>query len=177
MAKKTMHILEKNGWIRRVEKGRYVCRRPSEVMAGMVSLKVPDLLKNSGKEYSYTKASAVEVWTDYTYIQRSWEHSPYYIKVLEEDVEFWTEYFNRHGIGVYVENAEPVLGEFVVLIPVKKIRASRHGEEPVDSLRDTVKYCEKNIYSFEYPLAYLIEKYNIKTNAKVDERLMSEISK
>ncbi len=54
----------------------------------MVQFKVPKLLSEATRKYAYTRASAVEVWTDFSYMQRSWEHSPYFVKVLKEDEIF-----------------------------------------------------------------------------------------
>lgn len=177
MAKKTLHILEKAGWIRRVEKGRYVCANPDEIFKSMVQFKVPDLLEKAGRAYAYTEASAVEIWTDFSYIQRSWEHSPYYVKVLRSELKEWVEYFRKHRVNVFVENAKPSLGEFVILKAEDKISSETHNGLPVESLEWTVRYCEKHIDAFEYPLAYLKAKFRIKTKASIDRRVLEEAAK
>lgn len=177
MTKKILHGLERRGWIKRVRRGTYVCKKPNEIVQGLISFRVPTLLKKAGKKYRYTGASSVEIWTDFTYIQRSWEHSPYFINVLKEDVSFLVDYFNKNGINVFIEKAKPSLGEFVVLIPRKRFRVYEHNGEKVDKLDDVVKFCEENIYSFEYPLAYLINKFGIKSKADVDKRVIEETKK
>jgi hypothetical protein len=177
MAKKTLHILEKAGWIRRVEKGKYVCANPNEIFKSMVQFKVPSLLEKAGRVYAYTEASAVEIWTDFSYIQRSWEHSPYYVKVLRSELKGWVEYFRKHRVNVFVGNAKPSLGEFVILKAEDKISPEMHNGLPVESLEWTVRYCEKHIDAFEYPLAYLKAKFRIKTKASIDRRVLEEAAK
>lgn len=177
MVKKTLHTLEKAGWIRRVEKGRYVCVRADDVFKSMVEFKVPRLLASRGREYAYTETSAVEVWTEYSYIQRSWEHSPYYVKVLRKDLPYWVEYFRKHRVNVFVDKAENSLGEFVILKPHERLSYEVHNGMPVDSLGEVVRYCEKHIDSFEYPLAYLKGKFKVKTRASIDRRVLEEAVK
>src|SRR4030042_5078095 len=170
MVKKTLHVLERKNWIRRVRKGSYVCINPDEVFRNMVQFRVPRLLEEADREFAYTKASAVEVWTDYSYIQRSWEHSPYFIKVLKEDVKFWITHFRNHKVNVFIEEAQPAIGEFVVLFHRKQIEYEVHNDIPVDKLNEVTTFCEKHIEAFEYPLAYLKNKYGVNTREKIDER-------
>lgn len=177
MVKKTLHVLERGGWIRRVEKGRYVCVRPDAVFASMVQFRVPDSLRGAGRPYAYADASAVEVWTSYAYIQRSWEHSPYFVNVLRRDVDLWVERLRRSKIKVFVQHAEPSLGEFVVLKPKKRLTAAEHNGFPVEPLETAVRFCERHIGSFEYPLAYLKAKFHVRTRTPLDERVVEEAMK
>jgi predicted RNA binding protein YcfA (HicA-like mRNA interferase family) len=174
MVKKTLHVLEKKGWIQRVKKGSYVCVRPDETFRAMVQFRVPRLLEEAGKPYVYTGASAVEVWIDFIYVQRSWEHSPYFIKVLRGDVVFWTRYFREHRVNVFVREAKPSIGEFVVLFPEGKLKFDVYKAKPVDKLKEVVRFCERNIELFEYPLAYLKSKFAVETKVRIDERVLDE---
>jgi len=177
MVKKTLHTLEKKKWIQRVRKGSYVCVKPDEVFKGMVQFRVSRFLDEAGKTYAYTGASAVEVWTDYSYIQRSWEHSPYFVKVLRKDVELWTRYFREHRVNVFVEEAKPAIGEFVVLFPQERLESEVYDGKPVDKLSEVARFCERNIEAFEYPLAYLKSKFGIKIRERIDERVLEEVAK
>jgi hypothetical protein len=177
MVKKTLHVLEKAGWIERVSKGTYVCVRANEIFNSMIEFKVPNLLREASMRYAYADASAVEVWTDYSYIQRSWEHSPYYVKILQGDLRKWVEYFRMHKVRVFVDDAEPSLGEFVVLKPQERVADDEHNGLPVEPLNAVVKYCEKRIDALEFPLAYLKIKFGIKTEAEIDKRVMKEAAK
>jgi len=177
MVKKTLHVLEKKSWIKRVKKGSYVCVSPDDVFRGMVQFRVPRLLDDAGRRYTYTGASAVEVWTDHSHIQRSWEHSPYFIKVLRRDMEFWIQYFSEHRINVFVREATPAIGEFVVLFPREQLEFEIYNGKPVDRLNEVTTFCEKNIDAFEYPLAYLKNKFGVRTKARIDKRVLEEATK
>lgn len=177
MSKKTLYVLEKAGWIRRMEKGRYVCIEPDSAFRSMVQFKVPDLLKEADRKYAYTEASAAEIWTDFTYIQRSWEHSPYYVKVSKNELNEWEKYFARHRVNTFVDKAGSSLGEFVILKPQSRLSPQMYSGLPVDSLEETTRYCEKHIDSFEYPLAYLKAKFHVKTGDIIDKRVLEEASK
>lgn len=177
MVKKILHVLEKKGWIQRVKRGSYVCVRPDETFRAMVQLRVPRLLEEAGKAYVYTGASAVEIWTDYVYIQRSWEHSPYFVRVKNGDMAFWKRYFREHRVKVFVGKAKLALGEFVVLFPEDKLDFSVYRKKPVDKLKETVRFCERNIEFFEYPLAYLKSKFKVETRVRIDERVLNEAVK
>jgi hypothetical protein len=177
MVKKTLHVLEKKRWVQRVRKGSYVCINPDEVFRNMVQFRVPRLLSESGRKYAYTGASAVEVWTDYSYMQRSWEHSPYFINVLKEDVKFWTEHFRNHKINVFIKEAQPAISEFVILFPQERLEYEVHNDMPVDKLNEVTRFCERNIETFEYPLAYLKSKFGVKTREKIDKRVLEEAAR
>lgn len=177
MVKKTLHMLEKRRWIQRVKKGSYVCVSPDEIFRSMTRFRVPELLDEAGRTYVFTGASAVEVWTDYSYIQRSWEHSPYFVKVLRRDMALWTKYFRERKVNVFVKEAKPAIGEFVVLYPEERLKFEVRNGKPVDKLDEVARFCERNIEAFEYPLAYLKNKFGIRTSERIDERVLEEAAK
>jgi len=118
-----------------------------------------------------------KVWTDYSYIQRSWKHSPYYVKVLRSELGNWVEYFRKHRVNVYIERAEPSLGEFVILKPQERLAYEEYNGLPVESLAEVVRYCELHIDAFEYPLAYLKAKFKVRTKVSIDKRVLEEAVK
>lgn len=177
MVKKSLHVLEKGGWIRRVGRGEYACVNTDEIFRSMVQYRVPEILQGAGMKFAYSDASAVEIWTDYNYVQRSWEHSPYYVKVLRSDLKKWIAHFRKHKVKAFVDEAEPCLGEFVVLKPQEKLIQETHNGSPVEPLISVVRYCERNIDAFEYPLAYLRAKFRVRTSANIDRRVLNEAMK
>jgi hypothetical protein len=177
MVKKTLHTLEHAGWIRRVEKGSYVCKNADDIFESMVEPRVPGLLTRAGMRYAYAEASAVEVWTDYSYVQRSWEHSPYFVRVLRSDLDRWVNYFRTHKVRVFTSRPELSMGEFVILKPADEFEIVIHNGLPVDSLKLAVSYSEKHVHAFEYPLAYLKAKFKVKPNVEIDRRVLSEAAK
>lgn len=177
MVKKTLHTLETAGWIQRIERGTYTCTPPSQIFESMTEFRVPDLLPKAGMPYAYAQASAVEIWSDFTYIQRSWEHSPYHINIRKQDTDQWIDHVRSHRITVYTHEAQPALGEFVILHPKEEVQSEEKNGVPVEPLNTVVQYCEENVDAFEYPLAYMQAKYDIQTTAKIDERVAREAVK
>lgn len=177
MVKKTLHELEKSGWVKRVGRGMYTCVSPEDVFKSLIAFKVPDLLQNSGRNFVYADASAAEIWTDFSYIQRGWEHSPYYINVLRNDLSQWVDYFRKHKVNVFVDRSNASLGEFVVLKPQASLNPVLHDNFPVEPLEKVVRFCEQHIDTFEYHLAYLRAKFNVATDVAIDSRVSEEAAK
>lgn len=174
MRKKIFHVLTKEGWLRRVGRGRYVCVQPEEAFRRQFEFKVPELMEAAGRPWCYTGASAVEIWTDFSYVQRSWEYSPYFIRVMKRDIRYWKRFFRGSDIRVFLREAGSAIGEFVVLDPVEKLGCVTYAGSSVDRLEEVVKFCEKNSSTFEYPLAYLVRKHGL--DVKVDRRVMEKVA-
>lgn len=164
MRKKIFSVLLRAVWITKKSKRRYTCIDPQTIFNSLFSFKVPDILKKSDRDYCYSKMSAVEVWTDFSYIQRSWEHSPYFIKIKEEDLDYWKEFLAKEGIPFFIKEGS-FIGEFIIFDPQKKLRFSIRNGFPVENLDSVVRFCQKNPL-FEYPLAYLKQKFNLKIKIK-----------
>jgi len=171
MRKKIFSVLLNSGWIEKKSKRKYVCINPENILTSLFLFKVPDILKKSEKEYCYTGMSAAEIWTDFSYMQRSWEHSPYFIKIKESDLDYWKDLLSEHGIP-YLTEQGTFIGEFIILKPQKKLDYSIHNDFPVDKLDDVVDFCKKNSL-FEYALAYLKEKFNLKI--KVNKQMIDKL--
>src|SRR5439155_7624424 len=132
---------------------------------------------SAGMRYAYAEASAVEVWTDYSYIQRSWEHSPYFVRVLRSDLDRWVSYFRIHKVKVFTSRPELAMGEFVILKPAGEFAIVTHNGLSVDPLKLAVSYSEKHIHTFEYPLAYLKARLKVNPMIEIDRRELSEAAK
>ena len=127
MKKKIFSLLLRAGWIRKQENNTYVCIAPEIVIKGLLEFKVPQIIKETEKDYAFTNLSAVEIWSDYSYVQRGIEKSPYFIKVLKKDLKYWKDLFNNYNIPNYI-NQGTTIGEYVILIPVKKLRFRKEAE-------------------------------------------------
>ena len=92
MKKKIFSLLTNNGWIKKVSPNSYKCVNPEVVLRGLLEFKVPEIIKKAKKPYAFTGLSAIEIWSDYSYIQRGREKSPYYIKVLKKDLGYWKSF-------------------------------------------------------------------------------------
>ena len=159
MKKKIFSLLLKAGWIKKSSGQTYSCTSPSEAVRGLLDFRVPDIIKNAERPYSFTQLSAVEIWSDFSYIQRGIEKSPYFIKILRKDLAYWKAFFNKNRIPNYV-NKGAAIGEFVVLVPVDKLDYAQKSGFKVDSLKETARYAKSNdIYA--YASEYIANKYGV----------------
>lgn len=157
MKKKIFSLLMRAGWIRKQPDNTYVCVKPDEIMSGLLEFKVPEIMKKAEKQYAFTHLSAIEIWSDFSYVQRGIEKSPYFIKVLKKDLKYWKNFFNRQGIPNYV-NEGSTIGEYIVLIPVDKLKWVEKSGFKVDNVKETMKSAQSNeIYSYAYH--YMRKKY------------------
>lgn len=158
MKKKIFSLLLRSGWIKKHQDGTYTCTSPSDVMRGLLEFRVPEMMKNAKKEYAFTKLSAVEIWSDFSYVQRGLEKSPYFVKVLRKDLRYWKSFFNGNGIPNYVESGTTI-GEYIILVPVGALpECDEKNGFKVDSLKETMQYAKSNdIYA--YASEYMENKY------------------
>ncbi len=157
MKKKIFALLLKAGWIRKETRNSYKCISPEKAIKGLLQFKVPELIKESKRPYAFTNLSAVEIWSDFSYVQRGIEKSPYFIKVLKKDIKYWKMFFNQRNIPNYI-NKGSTIGEYVILIPIKKIKAVEKEGYKVEPLKQTLKIAKSN-EMFAYAYKYMEEKY------------------
>jgi len=162
MKKKIFSLLLNSGWIEKVSKNGYRCVEPKLVLSGLLEFKVQQIIKQAKKPYAFTELSAVEIWSDYSYIQRGKEKSPYYIKILKKDLKYWKSFFNRNRIPNYVGSGSTI-GEFAILIPVNSIICEEKEGMFVDSLKETENMAKSNSF-YAYPYNYMRKKYGTATN-------------
>ena len=157
MKKKIFALLLKTGWIKKNQDGTYSCINPFQAIRGLLEFRVPEIMKKAVKDYAFSQLSAIEIWSDFSYVQRGLEKSPYFIKVLKKDLSYWKRFFNSNEVHNYVRSGATI-GEFVVLIPVNSLPYEEKDGFKVDSLKETITYAQSNeIYA--YALEYIENKY------------------
>ena len=148
MKKKIFALLLRSGWIQKRSRQTYVCTTPSDAIQGLLEFRVPEIMKDAKKEYAFTQSSAVEIWSDFSYVQRGMEKSPYFIKVLRKDLNHWKAFFNMHEIPNYV-GVGATIGEYIILIPVDRLPFEEKHRFKVDSFKETMRYAKSNdIYAY-----------------------------
>lgn len=162
MRKKIFSVLLRSGWIKKHSHNTYTCISPEESIKNLLEFKVPEIILSAKKEYAFTGLSAIEIWSDYSYIQRSREKSPYFIKINKKDLKYWKEFFNTKGIPNYVKSGSTI-GEYIILIPVTKVKPTIKEQFKVDSLKETLKEAKKN-EMFNYAYNYMRKKYGNPTD-------------
>lgn len=157
MKKKIFALLLKSGWIVKESRNSYKCVDPYKVINGLLEFKVPEIMKEAARDYAFTNLSAVEIWSDYSYVQRGKERSPYFIKILKKDIGYWKEFFNKRSIPCYAHQGSTI-GEFVILVPVNSLHSEKKGSLNVEPLKETIKTARNNeMYSYAY--SYIKGKY------------------
>ncbi len=157
MRKKIFSLLLRAGWIKKISRQEYKCVNPDSVFKQLLDFKVPELIKESTKPYLFTGLSAIEIWSDFSYVQRGREKSPYFIKILKKDLRYWRAFFNKRRIPNYI-NEGSTLGEYIILIPVEKLSFVEINGFKVESLKETMKQA-KNNEMFFYAYNYIKNKY------------------
>jgi len=110
--------------------------------------------------YAFTGLSAIEIWSDFSYVQRGIEKSPYFIKVLKGDLEYWKKFFNGYNMPNYV-NEGSTIGEYVILIPVNRLDYENREGVNVEPLASSLKEAKVNSM-YEYAYNYMTKKYKAK---------------
>jgi hypothetical protein len=157
MKKKIFSRLLNAGWIKKESRSSYKCVEPNKVIIGLVEFKVPELIREAKKPYAFTNLSAVEIWSDYSYVQRGIEKSPYFIKVLKKDLKYWKEFFNKRNIPNYV-NKGSTIGEYVILIPAERIDFVDKDKLKVEPLNRALAITKEN-EMYLYAHNYMRDKY------------------
>lgn len=157
MKKKIFALLLRAGWIKKNIDSTYTCTNPSDAIKGLLEFRVPTIIKSSKRGYAFTQLSAVEIWSDFSYVQRGIEKSPYFVKVLQKDLKYWKAFFNSREIPNYVESGATI-GEYIILVPVSSLSYKEKDGFKVDSLKETMHYAKSNdIYA--YASDYMENKY------------------
>ena len=157
MKKKIFSLLLRNGWIKKESRDEYKCINPDIIFKGLLEFKVPNIIKKAEKSYAFTNLSAVEIWSDYCYVQRGIEKSPYFINILKKDLRYWKNFFNKYKVSYYINQGSNI-GEYVILIPVNKLNYVNKDDFKVIPLKETLKIAKKN-EMYNYPYNYMRKKY------------------
>jgi len=160
MRKKIFALLLRNGWIKKVSKAEYRCIAPKSIFSSLLDFKLAEIIKNSKMPYAFTGLSAIEIWSDFSYVQRGIEKSPYFIKVLKGDLEYWKKFFNGYNMPNYV-NEGSTIGEYVILIPVNRLDYENREGVNVEPLASSLKEAKVNSM-YEYAYNYMTKKYKAK---------------
>lgn len=157
MKKKIFSVLLRAGWIAKASRDTYKCVEPEKTIKGLLEFKVSQSIREATKPYAFTNLSAVEIWSDYSYIQRGMEKSPYFIKVLRKDLKYWKSFFNKINIPNYIKKGSTI-GEYVILIPINNVKSVDKDGLKVEQLNEALKTAKSNeMYSYAYN--YMRKKY------------------
>ncbi len=157
MKKKIFSLLLRAGWIQKKSRNSYVCVSPEKAVKGLLDFKVPDTMKTAEKPYAFTGLSAIEIWSDFSYVQRGIEKSPYFVNVLRKDLNYWMSFFSKNDIPFYIDHGAAI-GEYVIIRPVSCLKPVQKDGFSVVSLSKAQRIARSNeIYYYAYD--YMRRKY------------------
>jgi len=164
MKKKVLFELSEKSWIKRGDRGSYRCIDPKVVFEGFFKPKVMDLLKNVKMRWCFYGLNALEVYADFSVEHRSWLSSPFYIKILKNDLKKWLLLFKKHDISTYITESKAEFGEYVILMPSDEFKPKTVNNYLVEPLENVVRFAKQRKFEFAYELKYLGEKYGIRAS-------------
>lgn len=147
------------------ELGKSILRRKMD-------LKDAYLLPNfSGMKYAFTKTDAVFIWTEGGYqIARSRKDYPIFIKILEDDLGEWNDFFEGFSVEYRVGERDGE-GIYFVLYTEENFESEWVENSSVMPLRETVEWAQKYKMNFQPALEMLDEKYGLGLNVEYKERV------
>jgi len=164
-ANKVLHDMVKKGLLERTGWGKYRVNSPEEYLARINISQAYDLLNQAGMDYALTGPDAVFFWTKGGYqVDRFFGFYPIHLKVMKDDLRKWRKFFSSRKQRFYVKDQpikETLFGLFYVLYPEPNFKTEKVEAFKVDPLKETVKFCQSKIYSYEPALEMLDEMYSL----------------
>jgi hypothetical protein len=153
-------LLERSGW------GKYKVNSPEEYLARRINIsQAYGLLNRADMDYALTGPDAVFFWTKGGYqVDRFFGFYPIHLKVKKDDLRKWQSFFASRKQRFYVKDQpikETLFGLFFVLYQEADFKAEKVEGFKVDTLKETVKFCQSKIYSYEPALEMLDEMYGL----------------
>jgi hypothetical protein len=116
-------------------------------------------------DYALTGPDAVFLWTKGGYhVDRFFGFYPIHLKIRKNNLRKWEKFLGSRKQRFHVKDQplrETLFGLFYVLYPEKDFRTANIEAFRVDPLKDTVKFCQSKIYSYEPALEMLNEMYGL----------------
>ena len=171
---KVLHDMAKKGFIENVGWGKYRVNSASEYARRRVNIpEAYELVKQAGCNYAFADQDAVFFWTKGGYqVDRFFGFYPIHIAVHRHDLGKWKRFFRsvRHRFVVKGEPVhETLFGLFYVLHPSDRLPAEEIEGTSVVPLKDTVRFCEQNVFTYQPALEMLDEMYSLKLGARYRE--------
>jgi hypothetical protein len=163
---KVLHDMARKGLLERSGWGKYRVNSPEEYLSRRTNIsQAYELLNRSNMDYALTGPDAVFFWTKGGYqIDRFFGFYPIHLKVKKDDLRKWQKFFASRKQRFCVKDKpieETLFGLFYVLYPEADFKAEKVEAFRVDPLKETVKFCQSKIYSYEPALEMLDEMYGL----------------
>jgi len=161
-------LLEKSGW------GKYKVNSPEEYLAKRIDVsRAYYLLTQVDMKYALTGPDAVFFWTKGGYqVDRFFGFYPIHLKVRKNDLKRWKVFLSSKKQRFYVKDQpvrQTLFGLFYVLYPEVDFKTEKMNGFHVIPLKETIDFCQRNIYSYEPALEMLDEMYNLDLKVRYRE--------
>jgi len=171
--RKVLYDLSKLGLIEKIKRNSYKAVQSADLVKEDYFKTIKDsyeLLKKHGLKYSLTRTDAVLKWTKGGYnANRFFGFYPIEIKVKPTDLGKWVKFFKnlKRDFVIYGKpSSKTLFGVFYILYPKAEFKIENLEGEPVDSLQETIEFCQRNLANFEHALAMLDNMYSLKLSAR-----------
>lgn len=177
-APKVIHDLIKQGYLKRVKRGRYKATEPNQLTKEKVKKaeEKRKALEEAEEKYAYCESTAVTIWTEgYYWTGFTSGFKPIHIKIREKDREYWKEFFKNKDIKYSFPNENKTLYGYVyILHPEKDFKTVEKEEGKVLPLKNIVKYCLKNKDTYQPALEYFNKHYKVDIKENTKEKTLLE---
>ncbi|NLE03209.1 MAG: hypothetical protein GX638_00200 [Crenarchaeota archaeon] len=158
--------MTKKGLLARVSWGKYKVNSPEEYLAKRTNIAASyDLLREANMHYALTGPDAVFFWTKGGYqVDRFFGFYPIYLKVETRNLIKWKKFFRLKNQKFCVgdqQSRQTLFGVFYILHSEVAFKSEEVDGFCVSPLKETVDFCQKNIYSYEPALEMLDEMYSL----------------
>ena len=171
---KVLHDMARKGLLERTGWGRYRVNSPEEYLAKRMNISEGyELVKRAGLKYAFTGPDAVFFWTKGGYqVDRFFGFYPIHVLVRKADLNRWKKCFRSMGKGFWVKDSpvkQTLFGVFYVLYSRVDFVVEQVEGFDVAPLKETVAFCEQNVYSYEPALEMLDEMYGLGLRVRYKE--------
>jgi hypothetical protein len=171
---KVLHDMVRKGFLERVGWGKYKVSSPEEYLIKRTNIgRSYGLLNEAGMHYALTGPDAVFFWTRGGYqVDRFFGFYPIHLKVEKKDLKKWESFFSSRRQRFHVKDQpirQTLFGLFYVLYSEVNFRTEEVNGFRVIPLKETVEFCQKNIYSYEPALEMLDDTYDLGLNVRYME--------
>ena len=163
---KVLHDMAQKGLLKRVGWGKYKVNSPEEYLTKKTNIsRSYDLLNKASMRYALRGPDAVFFWTRGGYqVDRFFGFYPIHLKCEKRDVRKWAGFFTSRKQKFHVQDEHTrrtLFGVFYLLYPEVDFESEELNGFCVTPLKETVEFCQRNIYSYEPALEMLNEMYGL----------------
>lgn len=171
---KVLHDMTSKGFLERIGWGKYKVNSPEDYLTKKTNItRAYDLLNQAGMQYALTGPDAVLFWTKGGYqVDRFFGFYPIHLKIEKKDSKKWMTFFTSRKQRFIVKDQpinQTLFGLFYVLYPKVNFKTQKVDSLSVIPLKETVRFCQDNIYSYEPALEMLNDTYGLGLKARYME--------